>query len=215
MRSRFRSLRQTLVEHGDSLPEQRRRRAFPRLPLVDDGFPRRAHQRGQLRLAQSARATHRTNLRGVVAWNAGPGQWRTTIIWADRPPKVRPPKRSGSGGSRTSPKAAEGRLACHRLPAAARRRAAARSVLTCTPMSSASTGNGRGVCSSRCIANARALARIFGGVARRPASHVRYDSGDTPSMAANEDCDWPSAIRHSRSVRGSTTVTPCHRRRSP
>ena len=53
------------------------------------------------------------------------------------------------------------------------------------------------------------------GVARRPASHVRYDSGDTPSMAANEDCDWPSAIRHSRSVRGSTTFTPCHRRRSP
>ena len=80
-----------------------------------------------------------------------------------------------------------------------------RSVLTCTPMSSASTGSGRSSWSSRCVASARARASTFGGVARRPASHVRYDSGDTPSMAANEDCDWPSAIRHARSVRGSTT----------
>ena len=56
-----------------------------------------------------------------------------------------------------------------------------------------------------CVASARARARIFGGVARRPASHVRYDSRDTPSMAANAACDWPSAIRHARSVRGSTT----------
>ena len=47
--------------------------------------------------------------------------------------------------------------------------------------------------------------QTWGGVARRPASHVRYDSGDTPSIAANAACDFPSAIRHSRSVRGSTT----------
>ena len=46
---------------------------------------------------------------------------------------------------------------------------------------------------------------IGSGVARRPASHVRYDSGDAPSVAANAACDWPSAIRHARSVRGSTT----------
>ena len=39
------------------------------------------------------------------------------------------------------------------------------------------------------------------GVARRPVSHVRYDSGDTLSRAANAACDWPNAIRHSRSVR--------------
>ena len=84
-------------------------------------------------------------------------------------------------------------------------RAAARSVLTCTPMSSASTGNGRSAWSSRCVASARARASIFSGVARRPASHVRYDSGDAPSVAANAACDWPSAIRHARSVRGSTT----------
>ena len=55
--SRLRSLWQTPVERSDSLPEQRRRRAFPRLPLVDDGFVRRAHQGSQLRLAQFARAT--------------------------------------------------------------------------------------------------------------------------------------------------------------
>ena len=45
----------------------------------------------------------------------------------------------------------------------------------------------------------------WGGLARRPASHVRYDSEDTLSMIANAACDWPSAIRHSRSVQGSTT----------
>ena len=72
-------------------------------------------------------------------------------------------------------------------------------------MSSASTGNGRSAWSSRCVASARARASIVSGVARRPASHVRYDSGDTPSIAANAACDFPNAIRHSRSVRGSTT----------
>ena len=34
------------VERGESLPEQGRGRAFPRLPLIDHGFPRRAHQGG-------------------------------------------------------------------------------------------------------------------------------------------------------------------------
>ena len=33
-------------ERGESLPEQGRGRAFPRLPLIDNGFPRRAHQGG-------------------------------------------------------------------------------------------------------------------------------------------------------------------------
>ena len=84
-------------------------------------------------------------------------------------------------------------------------RAADRSVLTCTPMSSASMGNGRSAWSSRCVASAWARAMTWDGVARRPVSHVRYDSGDTPSRAANAACDWPNAIRHSRSVRGSTT----------
>ena len=124
VRARFRSLRQTPVEHGDSLPEQRRRRAFPRLPLVDHGFPRRTHQGGQLRLAQSARATNCQNLRVVVAWNAGPGQGHATIIWADRPPIVRPPKRPGIGGRRASPEAAKGRpgVIGHRQPTISCRR---------------------------------------------------------------------------------------------
>ena len=55
------------------------------------------------------------------------------------------------------------------------------------------------------VASVLARASVFSGVARRPASHVRYDSGDAPSIAANAACDWPSAIRQSRSVRGSTT----------
>ena len=54
----------------------------------------------------------------------------------------------------------------------------------------------------RCVASALARAMTWDGVARRPVSHVRYDSGDTLSRAANAACDWPNAIRHSRSVRG-------------
>ena len=112
------------VECGDSLPEHGRRRAFPRLPLIDDGLPRCAHQRGQLRLAQAARATKRANLLSVVAWNAGPGQWRATIIWADHPPIVRPPKRPGRGGSRAGSEVVKGGpgVIGHRQPAVPHRR---------------------------------------------------------------------------------------------
>ena len=47
-------------------------------------------------------------------------------------------------------------------------------------MSSASTGNGRSACAYRVASPAHGLcASIFSGVARRPASHVRYDSGET------------------------------------
>ena len=108
VRVRLRSCHQTPVERGDSLPEHGRRRACPRLPLVDDGLVRRAHECDQLRLAQPARATQCANLRIVVAWNAGPGQWRATIIWADRAPIVRPPKRPGCGGSHAGSKPAKG-----------------------------------------------------------------------------------------------------------
>ena len=75
--------------------------------------------------------------------------------------------------SRAGPEAAKGRprvIGHGSRPS----RAAARSVLTCTPMSSASTGDGRSAWSSRCVASVRARASIFSGVARRPASHVRY-----------------------------------------
>ena len=81
VRARFRSLRQTPVERGDSLPEQGRRRAFPRLPLIDDGLPRRAHQRGQLRLAQPACATQRANLHCVVVGHTGPGRRLSPVSW--------------------------------------------------------------------------------------------------------------------------------------
>ena len=116
--------RHSPVEHGDSLPEHGRRRAFPRLPLIDDGLPRRAHQRGQLRLAQAARATKRANLLSVVVGHAGPGQGRATIIWADHPPIVRTPKRPGCGGRCAGPEAAKGRprVIGHRQPPVSRRR---------------------------------------------------------------------------------------------
>ena len=112
------------VECGDSLPEHGRRRAFPRLPLIDDGLPRCAHQCGQLPLAQSARATKRANLRVVVAWNAGPSQWRTTVHRLHRSTIVRPPKLRGSGGSCAGPKPAKGGpgVIGHRQPAVPRRR---------------------------------------------------------------------------------------------
>ena len=124
VRARFRSLRQTPVEHSDSLPEHGRRRAFPRLPLVDDGFPRRAHQGGQLRLAQPARATQRANLRIVVAWHAGPGQWRATIIWANRVAHSTTAETPWQRRSRASPEPAKGGpgVIGHRQPPVPRRR---------------------------------------------------------------------------------------------
>ena len=113
-----------------------------------------------------------------------------------------PPCQPGGDRPRSQHDGSERRQ--HRRPAAARWRRG-RSVLTCTPTSSASTGSGRSSWSSRCVASARARASTFGGGARRPASHIRYDSGDAPSSAATAACDWPNAIRHSRSVQGSTT----------
>ena len=111
-------------ERGEALPEHGRRRAFARLPLIDDGLPCRAHQRGQLRLAQPTRATQRTNLPVVVVGHAGPGQWRTTVHRLHRSPIVRPPKRPGCGGSCSSPEAAKGcpRVIGHRQPPVSRRR---------------------------------------------------------------------------------------------
>ena len=67
------------VERGDSLPEHGRRRAFPCLPLIDDGLPRRAHQRGQLCLAQAARASKRANLHIVVVWHTRPARRLSSV----------------------------------------------------------------------------------------------------------------------------------------
>ncbi len=66
-------------ERGEALPEQGQRRAFARLPLVDDGLPRRAHQRGQLRLAQPTCATQRADLLSVVVGYTSPGQGHATV----------------------------------------------------------------------------------------------------------------------------------------
>ena len=112
---------------GDSLhssPEDGRWATFTCLPLVDNGFVRRTHQGGQLRLAQPACATNRANLLSVVVGHNGPGQWCATIDWANRPPIVRPPKRPGRGRSRAGPEAAKGRprVIGHRQPAVSRRR---------------------------------------------------------------------------------------------
>ena len=120
-RARLRSLRQTPLERGDSLPEQRWWRAFPRLPLVDDGFPRRAHQCGQLRLAPPARATQRANPHIVIVGHTSP-----TSMAHDGPPASlvaqsttaetpwpRRESREPGGGERSS--------ACHRSPAGDRR----------------------------------------------------------------------------------------------
>ena len=112
------------VERGDSLPEDGRWAAFTCLPLVDDGLPRRAHQRGQLPLAQPACVTERANLLVVVVGHTGPRQWRTTVHWLHRSSIIRPSKRSGGGGRRAGPKAAKGRprVIGHRQPPVSRRR---------------------------------------------------------------------------------------------
>ena len=192
------------AKYVDPLPKHRRGTALPCFPLIDDGLSRGTHPGREPRLTQAQTPAHGPDADVVVDRHRRPRERRTTIGWADCPPIVRLPKRPGRGGSRAGPEAAKGRpgiIGYGRRPS----RAAARSVFTCTPISNAITGNGRSAWSSRCVASARARASIFGGVARRPASHVRYDSGDTPSMAANAARDWPNAIRHSRSVRGSTT----------
>ena len=55
--------------------------------------------------------------------------------------------------------------------------------------------------------------RRTGGVARRSASHVRYDSGDTPSIAAHDRLQLPQRDPALTQRAGLHDVTPCHRRR--
>ena len=110
----------SLVERGEvALPEHGRRRAFPAVRLgrcpIDRrrySLPRRAHQRGQLRLAQAARVdAARESAYIVVAcsrWHAGPGQWRPSApihqLGALAPPIVRvaetSPPRAAAGVAR-------------------------------------------------------------------------------------------------------------------
>ena len=85
--------------------------AFPCLPLVDDGFPRRAHQRDQLRLAQSARRS---------PW----ARWPKSMAHDDHP--AEPVGHSRRGETAWRPRAlpalggGERWSGCHRSPAAAR-----------------------------------------------------------------------------------------------
>ena len=63
------------AKRNDSLPEQRRRRAFPRFPLIDDGLPGGADQARQSRLAEIEVSAQRCELHVIVPGNGGPGQW--------------------------------------------------------------------------------------------------------------------------------------------
>ena len=148
----------------------------PAWPIAPDSTARRDEAR------ESARRSRRAHWPTSMARDGPP-----TSLVAHSTTAETPWQRRESRG----PEAAKGRprVIGHRQPPVSRRRPR---VLTCTPMSSASTGNGRSAWSSRCVASARARASIFSGVARRPASHGRYDSGDAPIIAANAACDWPA-----------------------
>ena len=64
------------AKRNDSLPEQRRRRAFPRFPLIDDGLAGGADQARQSRLADVEASAQRCELHVIVLGHGGPGQWR-------------------------------------------------------------------------------------------------------------------------------------------
>ena len=124
VRARFRLLRQPPVEHGDSLPEHRRWTALPRLPLVDDGFPRGTHERGQLRLAHPARTTQRANLDIVVVRHAGPTRRLSPVCSPHLPSKVGMAELASSRQCRAAPEPSKGRLVVigHRQPPVSGRR---------------------------------------------------------------------------------------------
>ena len=124
VRARFRSLRQPPVEHGDSLPEHRRWTALPRLPLVDDGFPRGTHERGQLRLAHPVRTTQRANLHIVVVRHAGPTRRLSPVCSPHLPSKVGMAELASRRQCRAAPEPSKGRLVVigHRQPPVSGRR---------------------------------------------------------------------------------------------
>ena len=96
------------AECVDPLPKHRRRTALPGFPLIDDSLSRGAHPGRELRLTQAEAPAHGLDADVVVDRHRRPGQGRTTIGWANRPPIVRLPKRPGGGGSRAGPEAAKG-----------------------------------------------------------------------------------------------------------
>ena len=78
-------------------------------------------------------------------------------------------------------------------------------------MSSASTGNGKEfvIIAMRGRAPAR-VSSIFGGVARRPASHARYDSGDAPSINCERRLRLTQRDPALTQRAWLHDVTPCH-----
>ena len=59
----------------DPLPEERRWRAFPRFPLIDDGLTGGADQARESSLADVEVSAQRFELHVIVLRNGGPGQW--------------------------------------------------------------------------------------------------------------------------------------------
>ena len=59
----------------DPLPEERRWRAFPRFPLIDDGLTGGADQARESSLADVEVSAQRFELNVIVLGNGGPGQW--------------------------------------------------------------------------------------------------------------------------------------------
>ena len=86
------------AKYLDPLPKHRRGTALPCFPLIDDGLPRGTHPGREPRLTQAQTPAHGPDADVVVDRHRRPGERRTTIGWANRPPIVRPPKRPGRGG---------------------------------------------------------------------------------------------------------------------
>ena len=57
----------------DPLPEERRRRACPRFPLIDDGLPGGADHPREFSLTDVEESAQRCELHVIVPGNRGPG----------------------------------------------------------------------------------------------------------------------------------------------
>ena len=64
------------AKRSDSLPEERRRRAFPRFPLIDDGLPGGADQARQSKLAEIEVSAECASIYSTIA--------SRSTIWAIR-----------------------------------------------------------------------------------------------------------------------------------
>ena len=76
------------AECVDPLPKHRRRTALPGFPLIDDSLSRGAHPGREPRLTQAQAPAHRPDADVVVDRHRRPSERRTTIGWANRPPRT-------------------------------------------------------------------------------------------------------------------------------